>query len=40
MIDSTFRNINRLFVFSFINGDSDPTEKPKAAYAISQNQEI
>ena len=25
MIDPTFRNINRLFVFSFKNGDDDPT---------------
>ena len=25
MIDSTFRNINRLFVLSFKNGSNDPT---------------
>ena len=25
MIDPTFRNINRLFVLSFKNGDDDPT---------------
>ena len=25
MVDPTFRNINRLFVLSFKNGDSDPT---------------
>ena len=27
MIDSTFRNINRLFILSFKNGDDDPTRK-------------
>ena len=26
MIDSTFRNINRLFVFSFKNSEDDPAE--------------
>ena len=27
MIDLTFKNINRLFVLSFKNGDNDPTKK-------------
>ena len=32
MIDSTFRNINRLFVLSFKNGDNDPTRDSFSKY--------
>ena len=35
MIDITFRNINRLFVFSFRNGDDDPTRNSFNQYYIS-----
>ena len=32
MIDQTFRNINRLFVLSFKNGDDDPTRNSYDKY--------
>ena len=32
MIDPTFRNINRLFVLSFINGDNGPTRNSCIKY--------
>ena len=35
MIDLTFRNINRLFVFSFRNGNNDPTRDSFDKYYIS-----
>ena len=35
MIDLTFRNINRLFVFSFRNGNNDPTRDYFDKYYIS-----
>ena len=35
MIDTTFRNINRLFVLSFRNGDDDPTRNSFNQYYIS-----
>ena len=34
MIDPTFRNINRLFVLSFKNGDNDPTRDSFDEYQI------
>ena len=34
MIDPTFRNINRLFVLSFKNGDNDPTRNSFVKYYI------
>ena len=35
MIDPTFRNINRLFVFSFKNGNDDPKRNPFDKYYMS-----
>ena len=32
MTDPTFRNINRLFVLSFKNGNDDPTRDPFEKY--------
>ena len=32
MIDPTFRNINRLFVLSFKNGNDDPSRNPFVKY--------
>ena len=32
MIDPTFRNINRLFILSFKNGDNDPTRDSYDTY--------
>ena len=32
MIDPTFRNINRLFVLFFKNGDNNPTINPFVKY--------
>ena len=34
LIDSIFRNINRLFVISFINSDDDPARNAFNAYYI------
>ena len=34
MIDSTFRNIDKLFVFSFKNGDNDPRRDSFETYYI------
>ena len=35
MIDPTFRNINRLFVLSFKNGDDDPARNSFDKYYMS-----
>ena len=35
MNDPTFRNINRLFVLSFKNGNNDPTRTSLAKYYMS-----
>ena len=35
LIDSAFRNINRLFVISFKNGDNDPTRYSFDKYYMS-----
>ena len=35
MTDPTFRNINRLFVLSFKNGDNDPTRDFLVKYYMS-----
>ena len=35
LIDSAFRNINRLFVLSFKNGDNDPTRYSFDKYYMS-----
>ena len=34
LIDPTFRNINRLFVLSFKNGDDDPTRNSFDKYYL------
>ena len=34
MIDPTFRNFNRLFIFLFKNGDNDPTTDSFGKYCM------
>ena len=38
MIDPKFKNINRLFVFSFKSGYNDPTIVSEVMNAISRNE--
>ena len=40
MIDPTFKNINRLFVLSFKNGDVDPARNSLDAYYANFNASI